>query len=259
MTKPIRGADIVARSLTRLGCTRVFTLSGNHIMSIFDAALETNLDLVHVATKRLRSTWRMRGGVSPATPVSLWSPAGPATQTRLALSSLPSAPSRRWCCCRGMRPHGKSAAEASRKSGKPIWRLPSPRLPGPLLRGHSGTRSRQGDPDRHVRAAWPGPFELAIGSSRRTGRKQRNCLAEYAENRRDRACARGAGCRCHTRCHRRCRTAGHPRGSSAIERQRTRTPQQIGGRDQGTGRDHGEPTRHRRRHARGVPGSGAAR
>lgn len=47
MTKP-RGADIVAQSLTRLGCTRVFTLSGNHIMSIFDAALETNLDLVHV-------------------------------------------------------------------------------------------------------------------------------------------------------------------------------------------------------------------
>jgi acetolactate synthase-1/2/3 large subunit len=48
MTKPLRGADIVARSLTRLGCRCVFTLSGNHIMSIFDAALETNLDLVHV-------------------------------------------------------------------------------------------------------------------------------------------------------------------------------------------------------------------
>src|ERR1700692_3772000 len=44
----LRGADIVARSLKRLGCTRVFTLSGNHIMSIFDAALETDLDLVHV-------------------------------------------------------------------------------------------------------------------------------------------------------------------------------------------------------------------
>ena len=48
MSKPLRGADIVARSLTRLGCRHVFTLSGNHIMSIFDAALETNLDLVHV-------------------------------------------------------------------------------------------------------------------------------------------------------------------------------------------------------------------
>jgi acetolactate synthase I/II/III large subunit len=48
MSRPLRGADIVARSLERLGCSRVFTLSGNHIMSIFDAALETKLDLVHV-------------------------------------------------------------------------------------------------------------------------------------------------------------------------------------------------------------------
>jgi acetolactate synthase-1/2/3 large subunit len=48
MTNALRGADIVARSLERLGCRHVFTLSGNHIMSVFDAALETRLDLVHV-------------------------------------------------------------------------------------------------------------------------------------------------------------------------------------------------------------------
>src|SRR5881396_3110855 len=48
MTTRLRGADIVARTLARLGCKHVFTLSGNHIMSIFDAALETTLDLVHV-------------------------------------------------------------------------------------------------------------------------------------------------------------------------------------------------------------------
>src|SRR3954447_15998100 len=44
----LRGADIVARSFARLGANRVFTLSGNHIMSIFDAAIEAKLDLVHV-------------------------------------------------------------------------------------------------------------------------------------------------------------------------------------------------------------------
>src|SRR5437764_14641256 len=44
----LRGADIVARSLARLGADRVFTLSGNHIMSVFDAAIEAKLDLVHV-------------------------------------------------------------------------------------------------------------------------------------------------------------------------------------------------------------------
>ena len=47
-TKSLRGADIVAQSLARLGCGPVFTLSGNHIMSIFDAAIEAKLDLVHV-------------------------------------------------------------------------------------------------------------------------------------------------------------------------------------------------------------------
>src|SRR5258708_2779568 len=44
----MRGADIVAQTLTQLGCRRLFTLSGNHIMSIFDAALDAGLDLVHV-------------------------------------------------------------------------------------------------------------------------------------------------------------------------------------------------------------------
>jgi acetolactate synthase-1/2/3 large subunit len=48
MNKTLRGADIVARSLERLGCRRIFTLSGNHIMSIFDAVLDTEIDLVHV-------------------------------------------------------------------------------------------------------------------------------------------------------------------------------------------------------------------
>ena len=48
MTKNLRGADIVANSLARLGCERIFTLSGNHIMSIFDAVLETKIQLVHV-------------------------------------------------------------------------------------------------------------------------------------------------------------------------------------------------------------------
>jgi thiamine pyrophosphate-dependent acetolactate synthase large subunit-like protein len=48
MSITLRGADVVARSLHRIGCRRVFTLSGNHIMSIFDAALDAGLDLVHV-------------------------------------------------------------------------------------------------------------------------------------------------------------------------------------------------------------------
>ena len=47
MSSALRGADIVARSLEKLGHQTVFTLSGNHIMSIFDAAIEAKLELIH--------------------------------------------------------------------------------------------------------------------------------------------------------------------------------------------------------------------
>ena len=48
MTSTLRGADIVVRTLERAGHTDIFTLSGNHIMSLFDAAIETKLSLMHV-------------------------------------------------------------------------------------------------------------------------------------------------------------------------------------------------------------------
>src|ERR1700742_2384360 len=70
----LRGADIVARSLARLGCERVFTLSGNHIMSIFDAAIEAKLDLVHVrheaAAVHMADAWGRltgKGGIAMVT------------------------------------------------------------------------------------------------------------------------------------------------------------------------------------------------
>src|ERR1700748_667006 len=48
MPSTLRGADIVARTLERAGHTDIFTLSGNHIMSLFDAAIDTRLSLMHV-------------------------------------------------------------------------------------------------------------------------------------------------------------------------------------------------------------------
>lgn len=48
MPQKIRGADIVARTLDAAGLTTIFTLSGNHIMPLFDAALGTRLELIHV-------------------------------------------------------------------------------------------------------------------------------------------------------------------------------------------------------------------
>jgi acetolactate synthase I/II/III large subunit len=43
-----RGADVLAQAIARTGIKRIFTLSGNHIMPVFDAALDAGLELVHV-------------------------------------------------------------------------------------------------------------------------------------------------------------------------------------------------------------------
>jgi len=48
MASQKRGADMLAESIRRAGATRIFTLSGNHIMSVFDAALDAGIELVHV-------------------------------------------------------------------------------------------------------------------------------------------------------------------------------------------------------------------
>jgi acetolactate synthase-1/2/3 large subunit len=47
-TSELRGADLVVRVLERLGVRTVFSLSGNHIMPIYDALVESSLRLIHV-------------------------------------------------------------------------------------------------------------------------------------------------------------------------------------------------------------------
>jgi acetolactate synthase-1/2/3 large subunit len=44
----LRGADILARALGLAGLGTVYTLSGNHIMAVFDAAIGAGLELIHV-------------------------------------------------------------------------------------------------------------------------------------------------------------------------------------------------------------------
>ena len=67
----MRGADIVAQSLARAGTRHVFALSGNHVMSVFDAALDAKLALVHVrheaAAVHMADAWgRLTGEVGVA-------------------------------------------------------------------------------------------------------------------------------------------------------------------------------------------------
>src|SRR6266850_3497100 len=48
MKSPLRGADLLARSLATAGARHLFALSGNHVMPVFDAALDAKLEIVHV-------------------------------------------------------------------------------------------------------------------------------------------------------------------------------------------------------------------
>ena len=44
----MRGADVVIQTLKAAGVEFLFTLSGNQIMSIFDASISAGVDLIHV-------------------------------------------------------------------------------------------------------------------------------------------------------------------------------------------------------------------
>ncbi|HUK04500.1 MAG TPA: thiamine pyrophosphate-binding protein [Burkholderiales bacterium] len=67
----MRGADLVARALARAGTRRVFALSGNHVMPVFDAALDAGLPILHVrheaAAVHMADAWaRLTGEVGVA-------------------------------------------------------------------------------------------------------------------------------------------------------------------------------------------------
>ena len=68
-----RGADMLIRTLANAGVRRVFTVSGNHIMPVFDAAVVSGIELIHArheaaASLPLPEPARRRGPEPPARP-----------------------------------------------------------------------------------------------------------------------------------------------------------------------------------------------
>ncbi|MDQ6618521.1 MAG: thiamine pyrophosphate-binding protein [Pseudomonadota bacterium] len=66
-----RGANLLVETLVRAGTRYVFAVSGNHVMSIFDAVLDSDITLVHVrheaAAVHMADAWaRMTGEVGVA-------------------------------------------------------------------------------------------------------------------------------------------------------------------------------------------------
>src|SRR5712671_5900653 len=61
-----RGADALARSMASAGVRYIFTLSGNHIMPIFDAALDAGITLIHTrheaAAVHMADAWARLNG-----------------------------------------------------------------------------------------------------------------------------------------------------------------------------------------------------
>lgn len=71
MQHEIRGADILWGALKKGGVTRVFSLSGNHIMPVYDAAFEQGIEIIHVrheaAALHMADAWaRLTGEVGVA-------------------------------------------------------------------------------------------------------------------------------------------------------------------------------------------------
>ncbi|MDQ6680833.1 MAG: thiamine pyrophosphate-binding protein [Pseudomonadota bacterium] len=66
-----RGADALVRTLEAAGVRRIFTLSGNHIMPVFDAAFDSSIELIHTrheaSTVHMADAYaRISGGVGIA-------------------------------------------------------------------------------------------------------------------------------------------------------------------------------------------------
>lgn len=71
MAKKQRGADALTAALRQSGVDRIFTLSGNHIMPIFDACIDADIDLIHTrhegSTVHMADAWsRITGQVGIA-------------------------------------------------------------------------------------------------------------------------------------------------------------------------------------------------
>ena len=71
------GAHAVVHAMTRCGVKRAFTVSGNHIMSLFDASLDAGLELIHTrheaAAVHMADAWARRSGK----PGVVWVTGGP--------------------------------------------------------------------------------------------------------------------------------------------------------------------------------------
>ena len=234
MSKDLRGADIVAQSLARLGANRVFTLSGNHIMSIFDAAIEAKLDLVHVrheaAAVHMADAWgRLTGecGIAMVT-------GGPGHGN--AVGALITA-------------LGAESPMVLLSGHAATWELRPRRLPGSAPGRHGGAGDEGlvdfdlgrdlgrdiGEAIRIATSGRPGPVHLTLPSDLLEERVERNAVVWPDVQHGTAPALAGLGRRCDSCRDRERRAAGRARAAAAIERERPRAARQARSRNEGAG------------------------
>ena len=137
-----------SRTLAEAGIRQLFTLSGNHVMPVFDAAVGTPIALIHTrheaAAVHMADAWaRLTGEVGIALVTG-----GPGHANAVSALYTAQMASRRWCC------FGPCAARAAGPR----------RLPGDAA-GRHGRAGAQGVVDlRRAPPRWPPTWRARCAS-----------------------------------------------------------------------------------------------
>src|SRR6185503_12737680 len=172
----LRGADVLARTLAAAGVRYVFALSGNHVMPIFDAALDAKLPLLHVrheaAAVHMADAWgRLTGEVGVALVTG-----GPGHANALGALYTALAAESPMVLISGHAPLGELGKGAFQE-------MPQAELAAPLTKGSWTVRSVHAvgaDLARALREARKGPVHLSVPSDVLDASTQAKVPAEFS-------------------------------------------------------------------------------
>ena len=172
----LRGADVVARTLAAAGVRNVFALSGNHVMPVFDAALDAKLNIIHVrheaAAVHMADAWgRLTGEVGVALVTG-----GPGHANALGALYTALAAESPMVLISGHAPLGELGKGAFQE-------MPQAELAAPLTKGSWTVRSVHAvgaDLARALREARKGPVHLSVPSDVLDASTQAKVPAEFS-------------------------------------------------------------------------------
>ena len=156
-----RGADHLVRSLVTAGVSRLFTLSGNQVMSVFDATIGTDIELIHVrheaAAVHMADAWGRLTG-EPGVALVTAGPGFTNTLTPTYVAAMAESPVVVLSGCSPLARDGQGAfqempqAEMAGRVAKASWKATDP-----AALGHDLSRAI-----RLARSGRPGPVHVTL-------------------------------------------------------------------------------------------------